>query len=273
MKRIADLRHDERGEITIVGWVVIATIAFVGPTIIVGVGSLFGDDDNRSTAATPSFESPVLPGPAPPENDCARDAYQGFGLEWNGAGGPGWTVPGTVPPVPGDANFQQEMRNYKAIVAARVVDAVSLWTERGCHQIRKTDVPSPDPEPSPTASPPPSIAGTYQIEEDVSRRATGAAAADDPLGCAARRVPPEMTVGGGGTSTSISINLVDTPGSSAFTSTGTFDPSTGSFAIDYPDASGRYLQGRFVLFGDRLLLSDGQMFSGECTFFFQGTKV
>ncbi len=259
-------RFDERGEITIVGWVVIGTILFVGPLVIVGIGSLFEKDDpNRVAIGAP--ETATVAGPAPPDNQCAADAYSNFGLQWNNPV-PGWSVPGHDPPDPSEPDYSSKLRIYKAVIAERVTDARALWIERDCH---KAQDPIGNPAVTPQPSQPPvlNVNGVFATAEVIGDSTYDLPDIEGTTGCAGRSIPPEMTFSVNGTS--LTVTLADTKGQPAFSNNGTYDPGSGAWFATYPDG-GRYLSGRFFLSGEKILLSNGLMYTGDCALAFSGEK-
>jgi hypothetical protein len=107
----------------------------------------------------------------------------------------------------------------------------------------------------------------FVITEDTSQFSSGAPSPDDPLGCAGRRVPPEIEFRPG-RSDQLFLIYVDAPGTPAFSPDGQFFPD-GRFEVDFPDV-GKNVEGRFETSDGTTKLVDGQLFSGDCTFFFTG---
>jgi hypothetical protein len=260
------VRWDERGEITIAGWAIIATILFVGPTVIVGVGSLFGPDDPPRIGGA-RLDTPTVAGPAPPDNQCAMDAYSSFGLQWNNPV-PGWSIPGHNPPDPSEPDYSNKLRIYKAVITERVTDARSLWIERDCHK-PQDPIDNPAVTPLPTEPVALNINGVYATAEDIARSSYDLPDVEGSIGCAGRAIPPEMTFSVNGTN--LTAVVADTPGQPAYSNNGTFDPGSGAWYTTYPDG-GRYLIGRFFVSGDKILLSDGIMYTGDCALAFTGEK-
>jgi hypothetical protein len=123
----------------------------------------------------------------------------------------------------------------------------------------------------PAAQTSPTISGVFRLTEDTAQFSPGEPDAMDPLGCARRRVPQQVTVTRIGADR---INLVfpDDPGSVPIDHFGTID-AQDRFNIDYPDASGTQIEGQFVLFGSQTDIVDGRLYSGACTFVFIGTNA
>jgi hypothetical protein len=114
------------------------------------------------------------------------------------------------------------------------------------------------------------LAGVYVITENTDKFSSGAPSPDDPLGCAGRRVPDKIQVSRGRPN-QVFLNYPDEPGSPSFEHDGSLE-SDGSFQVDFPDASGTNIEGRFETHGSEIDIADGQLFSGDCTFFFTGVR-
>jgi hypothetical protein len=114
------------------------------------------------------------------------------------------------------------------------------------------------------------IAGVYVITEDPSVFSPGPPDGQDPLGCTGRRVPAQITVSLPSPGL-IDLNYSDEPGGPPFDHAGAID-ADNRLLIDYPDASGRWVEGRFELFGSEMDLLEGRLYSGDCTFGFTGKR-
>ena len=114
------------------------------------------------------------------------------------------------------------------------------------------------------------IPGRYVLTEDKGRFSPGSSDSFDSLGCAGRRLPKTIDVELP-RSGFIRLFFSGDPGVPAFDHDGTID-SNNTFVVDYPDASGTEIEGRFELFGSEVDLLDGKYFTGDCTFVFTGTR-
>jgi hypothetical protein len=213
-------------------------------------------------------------GPAPETlGPCEISAAAAQGLRWNGEED-GWRADNFPEPVLTDDYDVDRL----AVAAWKsqmevLVDAAFVAID-ACPDAEASPSPSSslEPTPSPSASGLPSdasVAGIYATTEDESRRSTGTGDALDPLGCAGRRVPPDITVLQ--TGTTLQFTFVDTPGQPTFTANGTYDPATGAFLIPYPDGA-KAMEGLFVTFSGKPEMRDAKLYSGDCTFFFGAIK-
>ena len=202
-----------------------------------------------------------------------------LGVGTNPAGWSGWLVPGLVALGIGAGGIAIQQTNDDGrddtapAASVTVVDTAEIGLP-DTGPVVTVDDSAPESTPStPGGGSTPSILGIpgrYIITEDPNAFSPGVPDGLDPLGCAGRRVPAEIEVALVPVDR-IGLTYADEPGGEAFEHVGVID-AENRFTIDYPDASGRNIEGQFVLSGSSIEIRDGRIYSGNCTFGFTGTR-
>ena len=264
MRLLSRIRHDERGELSIAAWLVIAVLVAVGPAVLVSLSYLFSDEyGSRGGGGSTGVDDTIFVS-APRCREANELAQREFGLVYTARG---WRLTDEPAPVyEGDQRaFNMAFASYRGTVLAKL-DGATDALERECRRQEPLgDTTTIVTEP-PRAQP--DIPGTYTYEPDTSGQAGE---------CAAVIHPRELTVTLSGTDlavTAVTPDLVAVYRGSLGPDY-TFDLVATFESGDFAGTEIGRIRGRFDVFNGVTIIREGIRdieIGGGCRFGYAATK-